>query len=438
LLHHKMMLIIMSSPPITRVVPTVAAIMLLSFLIPAVSPAATLSGNSSTYVQSQEAIDGTKILSGFEYLDIAVQNVGDETISFHMGGWGRYYFSNTPSQEPGDFGQRSYSDLQYSYLSFKSKSDNTIVNLGRVMVFEGVAAERVDGIYARTDLRGGFGVSVFGGSPVETNINLPGNNVIYGGRVSHEVPNIYRLGLSALQEDKDSSDWRKEAGMDIWLHPYNKVDITGRSSYNDITHGWMENTYVLMLGPFAKLRLDTTASWINYNDYFFHATTSAFTLAPGHLQPNEKVCILGEAASYPVTNTVLITADYKNYHYDIEGTANYYGGMIRYSVSESGGAGIGYHRMDGETDRLKYNEYRVYGYKKFGNLNVTADGIEVVYDQAINGVTNSYTGTLAAQYAFTQACELGADVSYSHNPEFSDDTRAFIKLLYHFDLKGGT
>jgi hypothetical protein len=399
--------------------------------MPSVSNALSLSGDSSTYVQSRENADKSKVLGAYEYLDFAVQNIGSETISFHTGGWLRY------DLQTEEFGKKSNSDLQYSYLSIKSKTDNTIVNLGRVMVFEGVATERVDGVYARTDLKGGFGISAYGGSPVETNINEPGNDVIYGGRLSHKLGDWYQIGISALKEEKNSTDYRKEEGVDVWAHPFSKVDITGRSSYNEITKGWMEHTYVLMLGPFANLRLDTTASWINYDDYFFRATTSALSVLTGLIPDDEKVRILGEAASYAVTDKVLITADYKNFDYTLQGRANYYGGTVKYSQPGWGGAGIGYHRMDGDTDKLKYNEYRVYGYKKIGKLDLTADVIDVAYASAINGVKDSYSATLAAQYDITEAWKLGADVEYSHNPDFDKDTRTFLKLLYHFGSKGG-
>ena len=87
----------------------------------------------------------------------------------------------------------------------------------------------------------------------------------------------------------------------------NKVDLTGRSSYNDITRGWMEQSYSLMLGPFDKLRLDTTASWINYDDYFYAVTTSAFSIFSGLLLDDEQVRILGEEASYQITDSVSIS-----------------------------------------------------------------------------------------------------------------------------------
>ncbi len=410
---------------------TLMSLFLLS--MPNASHAANLSltGNSSTYLSSSEAADKSKILGAYEYLDFAVQNIGNEAISFHTGGWLRY------DLQTEQYGKKSNSDLQYSYLSIKSKTDNAIVNLGRVMVFEGVATERVDGAYARTDLKGGFGLSAFGGSPVETNIDEPGNNVIYGGRLTHQYGDVYRIGVSALKEEKNSQDYRKEAGFDVWLHPFSKVDITGRSSFNDITHGWMEHAYFLSLGPFAKLRLDTSASWINYDDYFFRVTTSALSTMSGLLIDDEKVRILGESASYQATDSVSLIADYKNYNYSIEGDANYYGGMVKYSVAGSGGAGFGYHRMDGSTDKVRYDEYRVYGFKKFGKIDCTADVLDVVYDRPINDVKDSYSISLAAQYDITEAWKLGADVEYSHNPDFDKDIRTFFKLLYHFGTKGG-
>lgn len=407
-----------------------AVLLMMSLFVPVVSLAVTLSGDSSTYAQSREAADSSKILGVYEYLDVAVQDIGSETISFHTGGWLRYDLKDE------QFGKKSNSDLQYSYLSFRSKTDNTVVNLGRVMVFEGVAAERVDGLYARTDLLAGFGISGFGGSPVETGTDLPGNNVIYGARLSQQG-DLYRIGVSGLKEEKDAADFREESGIDIWVRPLEKADLTGRSSYNNVTKGWMEHSYALMMGPFEKLRLNVTASLIDYDNYFYGTTMSAFTLQTGLIQPNEMVRILGGEASYPLTDKLLISADYRNFTYDIAGKADYFGGKAKYSLSDSGGVGIGYHAMIGETEELKYDEYRVYGYKKLGNLDMSVDVINIAYVKAINDVKNSYAASLAAQYELTEAWKLGTDVEYSHNPDFDKDIRVFFKVLYHFGTKGG-
>jgi hypothetical protein len=305
-----------------------------------------------------------------------------------------------------------------------------------VLVFEGVAAERVDGIFARTDLSGGFGVSAFGGSPVETNIDAPGNNVIYGGRLTQSGA-VYRIGLSALKEEKDSADYREEAGFDVWVHPLSKVDITGRSSYNSITDGWMEHAYVLSLGPFEKLRLNTEASRINYDDYFFRATLSAFTLGGGALTPHEEVLILGQDASYQVTEKLFIVADYRNFGYDIAGDADYYGGKIRYAYTASSGSGFSYHRMEGDSDRLRYDEYRVYGYTRIDKMNIAVDVINIAFDRSVNDVKNAYSVSVAGLYDIKESWKVGVDAEYSKNPDFDKDVRGFIKVLYHFGAKGG-
>lgn len=403
------------------------ATLLVSVSMPLAAAAVDVSGTSNTYLLSRKQADGTRLTPAYEYLDFNVQNLGDEAVSAHFGGWFRYDLSE----------QTSNSDVQYGYLSFRSKSDNSIVNLGRVMVFEGLASERVDGLYARTDLAGNFGISAFGGSPVETQIDLPGNNLIYGARLTHQAPGVYRVGVSYLKEEKNSEDFRKEEGIDLWFHPAGKVELNGWSNYNAMTSAWMDHTYNLVLGPFDKLRLTTDASRISYKDYFIGATTAAFRLQAGILDPNEKVRILGETAAYSITNTVNVSVDYKSYAYDIAGSSKYSGGNLRYAVANSGGAGLSLHRMDGDTDRLKYSEYRAYVFKKLGKTDVALDVIDVKYDTAVNGVTSAYSASIAAQYDLTEALKLGADVEYSKNPDFDKDVRAFLKAIYRFDLGPG-
>ncbi len=399
--------------------------------------AASLTGNSNTYLLSREGANDTNLMPLYEYLDLAVQDLGSESLSAHFGGW--FGFDLTNNSSFGN-GEKTGNDLQYGYLSYRAKQNNAVVNLGRVMVFEGVAAERVDGVYARTDLKGGFGISAFGGAPVETgNPDLPGNNVIYGARISHQNAGTYAIGLSYLKEDKDSNTFREEEGIDLWFKPMNKVEVMGRSSYNAETKGWMEHSYYLVLGPFDKLRFNTEASWINYADYFAGATSNVFKFAPGGpIDPNEKVNILGEEVFYTINQNWAASVDYKNYSYDIAGSANYYGAKVTYSKPKTYTAGASIHRMDGETDRLKYDEYRVYAsMKMMEKLDVTVDLFDVKYKEAINDVTNAYSAAVAAGYELMERLKVGVDVEYSKNPDFNKDVRLLAKVNYGFDFGGG-
>ena len=404
-------------------------------LVPTDASAANIAGTSNTYLQSRQTVDDSNLLPIYEYLDFSVQDLGKESISIHFGGWLGYDLQDNSF---GGDDKKKGSDLQYGYVSYRRSTGNSLVNVGRIMVFEGIAAERVDGIYARTDLMKGFGISAFGGAPVETNINMPGNNTIYGGRVSQQNAGLYTIGLSYLKEDKNSDTYRKEGAIDVWVRPVNKVELTGRSSYNFQTTGWMEHAYYLMFGPFDKLRVNAEATWINYGDYFMASTSSAFKMTPGGaLDPNEKVSILGPEVFYAINDKWAVSAVYKSYSYDIAGSASYYGAKLTFRVPKSYSAGISAHKMDGDTDRLQYDEYRVYASKRMHKLDVTLDLVDVKFKQSINNVSNAYSATLAAGYELSERLALGADLEYAKNPDFDKDVRLFAKMTYRFDVTKG-
>ncbi len=403
--------------------------------LPGTSQAVSLSGNSSTYLLSSQAENGTKELPLYEYLNMSVRDAGAETVSFQFGGWLRYDLKDNTAETGMS---RSANDLQYAYLSYRGKTANATVNLGRVMVFEGVAAERVDGIYARTDLVENFGVSAFGGNPVETGTDTSGSNSIYGARISHRIPGVYQIGLSYLKEEKDSADFRKEEGVDLWLQPVTGVQLMGKSKYNAMTSEWSDHNYVLSLGPFYKVRLDTEFTAVNYKDYFASATTGVFRFDPAVIDPNEKIQTLGEFVSYDVNDNLSVSARYKSYTYDIAGDAKYYSGSARYRAAEGWGAGASLGRMAGAVPRLKYKEYRVYGYGKMGKADATLDYLLVNYDEAFNLIRAAQSVTLAAAYELTEQLKVGADVEYAKNPDFDKDIRAFFKLMYGFDFASGT
>jgi hypothetical protein len=398
-----------------------------------VSYAADVMGESRTYVQSRQTLDGRNMMPFYEYLNLNVQDLGNESVSVHLGGWLGLQTDATPD------GKTSANDLQYGYVSYRAKESNAVVNLGRVMVFEGVANDRVDGIYARTDIKGGFGISAYGGAPVEIAADQPGNSTIYGGRLSHQNPGLYTVGLSYLKEEKNSATFRQEEGIDLWFRPVNKVELMGSSSYNVETTGWMEHAYYLLLGPFDKLRFNTEASWINYADYFAGATTNVFRMtAGGPIDPHEKVNILGEEIFYAIDKNWAVSVNYKNYNYDIAGSANYYGVKATYVMPKSYNAGLSVHKMDGDTNRLKYDEYRIYASKRIEKVDVAVDLLDVKYKEAINNVTNAYSATIAAGYELTRSVTVGLDIEYSKNPDFDKDVRIFAKAVYSFDFASGS
>jgi len=395
---------------------------------PSPSPAVDLVGQSRTYVQSREAIDTSRLVPFFEYLDFRVGDIGSSNVSFNFGGWLRYDLKDdsTPNKDKN-------SDLQYAYLSVRGDRADSALNLGRIRVHEGASSSLVDGALAKTALLGGFGIAAYGGSPAETDFDGRSGDSVYGGRISHSVENLYRVGVSYMKERNNSTDFREEEGIDLWLRPVNKVDLVGDSSYNALNHAWAKHAYYLTLGQFGPLALRTEYTQVSYQDYFTSPTTSAFKFDPTIIDPNEKLTSAGEEASLQFGNFTA-TADYKKFKYEIAGDATYYGGKLAYSSSLKGGLGAAFHRMYGERDALRYAEYRAYGFTSFGSLSLTADYLLVKYDVEINGVTNATAAVFAAGYALTPKAKLGADLEYDKNPYFNRDVRGMVKFAYAFDL----
>ncbi len=192
----------------------------------------------------------------------------------------------------------------------------------------------------------------------------------------------------------------------------------------------MQHNYFVTLGPFGGLRLNGEFSRVSYKDYFVGATMSAFVFPS--INPDETVTSSGGSASYAITRSLTATADYKNFDYRIAGRASYYGGNLAFA-GESFGAGGGVHRMDGETDSLKYDQGSVYVTQRVSDFDFSLQGIIVTYKQAINGVRNAYTGSAAAGYSFNAKARLAADVQYSKDPQFNSDTRGMLTFVYSFD-----
>ena len=413
----------------TRVYRVVAVVLIMLLSTSSGVMALDVSGQSRTYLQSRETVDSQNLLPLYEYLDFSTGNSNGNNITFHFGGWYRY---DLRDESFGD--KKQGGDLQYAYMSYRAKQNNTFLELGRVNVNQGIASEKVDGASMGTDLKLGLRVSAFGGSPVETAIDTRSGDTVYGGRISQGSDGLYRIGLSYVLEKNDKQEFRKEEGVDLWLRPIDKAELLGTMLYNAITSANAQSSLYFTLGPFKNLTLRTQYTDISYKDYFWATTISAFQLTPGGpVDLNEKLTTIGEEAllSFGSTN---VSADYKKYDYELAGKADYFGAKVAYTGSQNNGSGLAYHRMNGETKDLQYSEYRLYTYGKIRKLNITADALMVNYDLAVNGVKNAYTAALAGGYALSPKATVGADLEYAKNPYYDKDVRALLKLTYNFDI----
>ena len=419
--------------PLALILGSIVAVCSLLISPQASAYAASIIGESNTILRMSRGVDDRRLMPLYEYLDLSGTNpVGDYgALSFSAGGWGRLDLAHDTTDKSTE------SALQYAHLSYRGNKNNLLLSAGRLVVTEGVAAERLDGLHVRGDLGAGFGAGAFVGSPVVTEPNFEGGDITYGGRIGHSIPKYYSVGLSYVRTDLDSTRIREEEGVDLWLHPWSPLDFAGRSSYNSITNDWMEHSYTISYNLLENLRIGADASYINYEAYFYQVTTSALSLTNGLLDPDEKVLTLGGSIDYSPINAIHLTADYKNYDYDIAGTARYYGGKAGFSLPKGILAGLSFHRMDGETSKLRFDEYRVFASKGLGKADLTVDFFHVRYDESIAGVDKTYSVSAALAYAFTENFKVAADVNYLQDTQFDNAVTAFFKVTYNLDRKFG-
>ncbi len=398
----------------------------------------SFSGESNTIFRMRSTTDnmGAKktILPAYEYLRLSmVDNRSDGSgVMFHLGAWGRADLADKSTASSSS----TEGDLQYAYLTYRAPKSNAVATLGRQFISEGVAAERFDGVYLRSDFDYGFGASAFVGNSVMTETSNKGGALIYGARISHTNSKYYTVGLSALKNFReDKSIFREEEGLDLWVRPFSQVDITGRSAYNSITNGWMENNYALAYTPLSSLRIGVDYSQINIKDYLASVTTSALSLTNPVWKNNDKQTFAGASVSYTGVSNLALTADYKFYNYDKSGDAAFFGGKASYSVPDSYVVGGSLHFMDGGVDRLRYTELRAFVSTKIDQMDLTLDAMNINYDKSINGSNNSYSITGAAGYTINRKLKVGADIEYSKNPDFDNEVRGLVKATYSFDTK---
>jgi len=399
----------------------------------------SVSGEANTIFRMRTTTDDKKLFPAYEYLRLNMTgNSSDGSgVSFYLGAWGRADFADKSTAN------RTDGDLQYAYLTYRAPKNNTAVTIGRQFISEGVTADRVDGLYLRSDFDYGVGASAFFGNSVITEANYKGGTTIYGGRVSHSNAKYYALGLSALRSDyEDDTRFREELGLDLWVRPLARIDVTGRSTYNTLTEGWMEHSYAASYAPLSTLRFGADFSRINFNDYLASVTTSALSLMNPIWRDNERQTAIGTSVGYTGISNLRVSADFRFYSYSQSGDSGYYGAKAAYSFPEELVVGCAIHRMQGDFEKLRYMEYRAFATKKFGHTDLTLDATNVNYDKNINGVSNSYTITGAAGYELNRKLKLGADLEYSKNPDFDREVRALLKATYMFDSKfaaeGGT
>ncbi len=409
-------------------------------LLPGLVLAADVGVNSTTLLRIEErsapGFDKQRLLPATQFLGIEMSKLADGNLSFHLYGWGRADLADRSTAEGDTDG-----DLSYAYFGYRFPKANGQLKFGRFFVNEGVAAEQLDGISARTDLPAGFALSLFGGAPVklDRSSNSKGD-YIGGGRFSSRLAGMLELGVSALREGHaatgtttDLKDYRELVGGDIWLSPLRSVELNGHTNYNIATSGVAEHSYLLTIRPVDMLTIAGDYNEQRFKDYF--ASSNLRSLFNPDLGDHLKA--YGGIVTVRIIKPVELSADYKRYNRDSLGGSNRYGGELRLLLADNKfRSGLSYHRSDAPSGINSYNELRGYGLYDASRYFASLDGIVHLYKDNINGKDRAYEVIASLGYRIMPNLAVSGDLSYGENPQNNEEVRGVVKVTYNFVQTG--
>ena len=434
--------------PIARLLP--ACVFL---ILPVGAFAAEISVDSTTLLRfEQRAVSGASkqtLVPATEFLGLDADKLADGNLSFHFSGWGRYDLADKSFNNDSAGG-----NLTYGYLQYRCKHSGADVRAGRFFVHEGIVNEQVDGVSARTDLPLGFGVSAFGGATVHT-VNLSGENSdgkgdgLFGGRANYRYKGMLEIGLSGVYEGTAPvmasfpNGTHRLLGGDVWLSPHKMVELMGHSSYNPVTKGVAEHTYLLTLKPVSHLTL--SGEFNEHREGSFFNSSALFTKMPA-FNPADKSRSLGMIASYEISKSLDAAADYKHYTREI-GSADRFGADLKVSLLKNTlRGGLGYHYLRADqgfsifgTTSASYHELRCYALHDTKTYFASVDFIDYIFKGKVNNEKSAWEASASLGYHIMPNLAASGDISYGKNPEFIDETKGLIRLTYTmtFDSKGG-
>ncbi len=405
-----------------------AALLLLPAVLPAPCRAADITLSSRTYLlfYEREVVGGetNKFAPLYEYLSGDASDLGGKPLAFHFYGWGRLDLAD-------DTDDKGYGgDIGSAFLQYLHPTGNAEMRLGRFFFTEGVAAEILDGAFVKTTTPIGFGISLYGGVPVEKSVtSTDTGDSLYGGRIFYARKGFAELGFTYLMEKGDfQGEDREILGGDLWVRPFAPVELLGRFAYNNTTSGIAQQRYVLRLSPVTKLDVAVGYENYNYKDLFQTSLNSAF-LSPS-LDNTDEVQSVFAVVDYLIAEVLTVEVGVKSIRHDRDdpGDAIRSDLGFRYAYNDKTDiAGLSMAVVSADRDENEYKELRGFATYTRGIWRFTLDALTHRYTQAISGVKNAYQVVGTAGWQVLPNLKISGDLTYTRSPQFSKDYAGLIR-----------
>lgn len=425
--------------------------------------------------QDIPGFDKASYMPATQFLGIDATKLGTEGLSMHLFGWGSMDLKEASFPD----GKKKDGELTYGYMKYRFATANAEIKAGRFAVSDTGSVEQIDGMRGRADLKGGFTLSFFAGTPVLYKPGEPAadrdyafqRDIIFGTRLGMRVPGAGEFGISYLQDGSkaamnlpvpSNTDYtRKHLGFDVRFLPFSTVDLAGRTVVDVASHPgvqkavnpsrFAEHDYSLSVRASESILVNANFVERNFLSYY------AGTTMPSLFRQDEKGMFnaIGGNVVIGSASAVQVTADFRYTRREIYGTANRFGGDVKWG--SHGGAmayGAGYHRVQGTQVpfsapsttpyySLSHNELRAWAMFEAKKYSASIDAIYHGYSDennpALNGKTSLYEVVASVGYRPMDNLKVSGDLSIGATPTYSRDVRGLLKAEFRFGMarKGG-
>jgi len=445
-------------------------LVLLGTLFTVAAPAADLNVTTTTIAQQWKqdtpGFDKANFLPATEFLGVDATGLGSQNLSLHLFGWG-----TRDLQDPSSVEGKGTGNLTYGYLQYNFDQANAAIRAGRFIITQGAGNEQLDGISARTDLRGGFNISAFTGAPVAYK-NLSANpqaeignqqNMMFGTRLGLRLPRTVEIGVSYLQDGSNTSIeasattpnyTRKQMGADLHLAPCTWFDVTGRTLWNlaqyvnlGVPSRVAEDDYSLNLKLSETVKVSGQFVERNLASYFAGSTLPNLfnASAAGVFKAT------GGSLTWTPGGPVQLVVDARRTARENYGDSTRCGADLRFTFSGGLLAGGGFHRVNAfrvvqvdpanQSYSLSHDEARVWAMWTKGAWVASLDAIRFMYaDAAVNPDLNfkssetEVVGGLGCQ--LSAGLKVSGDLTYETTPIYTKQVMGLLRVEYRFGLTG--
>jgi hypothetical protein len=417
--------------------------------------------------------DKTTYTPATQYLGIDVVKLGSDNLSLHLFGWGQ-----TDLKESTNFdGTKSGGYLNYGYLQYRFNQANAEIKAGRFTVNQSTGFEQVDGVSARTDLRGGFTVSAFAGKPVlyktvdpttQTDYDFQ-RDVIFGTRLGWRMSKFGEIGVSYLQDGSKAAkdltipapvDYtRKQLGADILIAPIASFDFRGRTVFDMASHvdaaPGVDRSRIAEHDYTATYRfgsvVSVSANYAERNYFAFFAGTNLPSLF--RQDDNDKFKGDGLSVTWNTPWGIQAIADVRHTERETYGTTTRTGGELRWANAEkTAQVGAGGHFTNAAktllvdatapSRSLTNAEARAWGMVTRGKLTGSLDAIVQKFkadNPYLAGLKTLHEVVASLGYQASTNFKVTGDVSHGSTPADKNETRLLLRADYRFGFgkKGG-